>query len=87
MPLAIELFGIARARAGVAQTVVDGLSLGEALVELAERYPLLAESCIDQRRLRPGFAMSLNGEKLLNDPDAKLSDGQTLLLFSVDAGG
>ncbi len=43
MQVAVELFGIPRARAGVARTTADGRCLGDVLAELAERFPALAE--------------------------------------------
>lgn len=93
MPLHVEFFGVVRAWAGVAETRVDAdksgrvLSVGDVLAELAARFPQLAETCIDESRLRPGFVISMNGERLITDPATLLADGQTLLLFSLDAGG
>ena len=87
MPVTIELFGIPRARAGVAVTQASGDSLGEVLSELAARYPELAETCIDDRALRPGFAVNLGGERFVTDPETTLCDGDTLLLLGLDVGG
>lgn len=87
MQVAVELFGIARARAGVARTTAEGLCLGDVLAELAERFPLLAESCIDGRRLRPHCTANLGGQRFVSAPETPLCDGDTLLLLSADAGG
>jgi sulfur-carrier protein len=87
MPIKIELFGIARARAGVAGTTANGTTLGAVLTELAVRYPGLAEACIDGRRLRPGFTANLGGDRFVTAPETKLADGDTVLLLSLDAGG
>ena len=87
MPITVELFGIPRARAGVAVTQASGESLGEVLSELAAKYPELAETCIDGTALRPGFAVNLGGERFVTDPATILSDGDTLLLLGLDVGG
>lgn len=87
MQITIELFGIPRSRAGIDKTVANGSCLGEVLAELAARYPRLAETCIDGRRLRPGFTANLRGERFVTEPDTRLSDGDTVLLLTLDAGG
>jgi molybdopterin converting factor small subunit len=87
MQVAVELFGIARARAGVAQTTAAGECLGDVLADLAQRFPGLAESCIDGRSLRPSFTANLSGRQFITSPDTKLSEGDTVLLLSLDAGG
>jgi sulfur-carrier protein len=87
MQVAVELFGIVRARAGVARTTAEGRCLGDVLAELAERFPALAESCIDGRRLRPHCTANLGGQRFVSAPETPLCDGDTLLLLSADAGG
>ena len=87
MPITIELFGIPRSRAGVERTTADGDSLGEILEELATRYPGLANSCIDGRRLRPGFTANLGGNRFATAPETPVRDGDTVLILSLDAGG
>ena len=87
MQVAVELFGIPRARAGVAQTMADGRCLGDVLAELAERFPGLADTCIDGRQLRPSYIANLGGQRFISAPETPLSEGDTVLLLSVDAGG
>lgn len=87
MRVAVELFGIVRARAGIAQTVAQGTCLGEVLADLAARFPALVPECIDGRRLRPEFTANLGGERFISDPETPLVEGDTLLLLSLDAGG
>jgi molybdopterin converting factor small subunit len=87
MQVAVELFGIARARAGVAQTSAVGDNLGDVLADLARRFPPLAESCIDGRTLRPGFIVHLGTERFVTAPDTPLCQGDSILLLSLDAGG
>lgn len=87
MQVAVELFGIARARAGTAQTTAVGDCLGDVLADLARRFPGLAESCIEGRNLRPSFTANLSGRRFVTAPETPLSDGDTVLLLSLDAGG
>ncbi len=87
MPITVELFGIPRARVGTAVVTADGECLGEALADLAGRYPGLAETCLDGRNLRPGYTVNLRGERFVTDPETPLADGDTLLLLTLDAGG
>jgi molybdopterin converting factor small subunit len=87
MQVVVELFGIPRARAGLAQTPAVGNTLGDVLADLAKRFPRLAESCIDGRVLRAGFIANLGAERFLNSPETPLNEGDTILLLSLDAGG
>lgn len=87
MRVAVELFGVARARAGTAETTAEGDCLGDVLADLASRYPALAETCIDGRSLRPGFTANLGGRRFVTAPETPLDAGDTVLLFSLDAGG
>ena len=87
MPIAVELFGIPRSRAGVERTTAVGGCLGDVLADLANRFPGLAAACIDGRGLRPGFTANLGGERFTTSPDVPLRDGETVLILSIDAGG
>jgi molybdopterin converting factor small subunit len=87
MEIAVELFGIPRARAGTAHTTAAGTNLGEVLFDLAARYPALAATCIDGRELREGFIANLGAEQFVTSPETPLNEGDTLLLLSIDAGG
>ena len=87
MQVSVELFGIPRARAGLAQTSAVGSNLGDVLADLARKYPPLAEICIDGRSLRPGFIVNLSAERFVSSPETPLSEGDTVLLLSLDAGG
>jgi hypothetical protein len=73
MEIAVELFGIPRARAGTAHTTAAG--------------PALAATCIDGRELREGFIANLGAEQFGTSPETPLNEGDTLLLLSIDAGG
>lgn len=83
----VEFFGIPRARAGVAETMAAGETVGEILEELAKRFPLLAQTCIVGRTLQTGYTLNLGGTRFLTNSEFRISDGDVLLFMSVDAGG
>ncbi len=87
MTVIVELFGVARQCAGVAKTEAQGVRLGEVLVDLAERFPRLAETCIDGSRLRHGYLANLNGARFISDPATVVVPGDSLLILATDAGG
>ena len=87
MPITVEFYGIPRARAGVSETTVIGESLGEVLECLAGKFPALAEECFDARQLRAGYTANLGGQRFVTDPQTPLTDGDRLLLLTLDAGG
>ena len=82
----VEFFGVSRERAGVAETVVHGATLGDVLGVLATEYPGLAE-LIPNNRLHPALAANLNGDRFVRDPRTPLVDNDCLLILSADAGG
>ena len=61
-------------------------TLGQLLMALAARFPSLAE-LINADRLRPSFVANLNGDQFVSDPRTHLSDGDSVLILSADAGG
>jgi molybdopterin converting factor small subunit len=87
MQIAVELFGIPRARAGTATTFASGNTLGDVLADLAAKFPPLAETCIDGRALRPGYVVNVSAQRFVTSPETPLSAGDTVLLLSLDAGG
>ena len=87
MSITVELFGIPRQRAGVAQVEVDGVRLDEILAALVARFPRLADECIADDRLQAGYLANLNGRRFVSDPDTLLQPGDALLILSADAGG
>ena len=87
MRVRVELFGIARLRAGVSQTEANGSNLGDVFCDLAQRFPALAKDCISGRNLKAGFTANLRGERFVTDPSTNLQEGDSILLLSMDAGG
>ncbi len=87
MQVTVELFGIPRARAGVAITVANGSTLGDVFLDLSTRFPALGEACIQGRFLKAGYTANLRGEQFVTDPAIHLKEGDLILLLSMDAGG
>jgi len=82
----VELLGVPRERAGVAELEVQADTLGQLLMALAARFPSFAE-LINADRLRPSFVANLNGDQFVSDPLTRLNDGDSVLILSADAGG
>ena len=87
MGVRIELFGIARSRAGVAEVELEATTFGEALHDLARKVPALTETIIVDGALAPGWLVSLDGAEFLADLEARLPQDARLLLISSQAGG
>ena len=83
----IELFGIARARAGREAVDVEAASLGAAIRALAEACPGLVPEVVADGRLADGFLANLNGERFVADTSVPLSRADTLLILGAQAGG
>jgi molybdopterin converting factor small subunit len=83
----IELFGIARARAGREAVEVEARSLGDAIRALARECPGVVPEVVEGGRLTDGFLASLNGERFVADPKLELANGDTLLILGAHAGG
>jgi sulfur-carrier protein len=82
----VELLGIPRERAGVAELELDAETLGQLLVTLAVRFPSLGE-LITADRLQPSVVANLNGDRFVSDPGTPLGKGDSVLILSADAGG
>ena len=82
----VELLGVPRERAGVAEVELRADTLGQLLVALAVRFPSLGELIIADR-LRPSVVANLNGDQFVSDPNTQLSEGDSVLILSADVGG
>ena len=82
----VELLGVPRERAGVAELELQADTLGELLVALAVRLPSLGE-LITAGRLQPSVVANLNGDRFVSDPRTPLTEGDSILILSADAGG
>ena len=83
----IELFGVARLRAGTDAVEVDALTVGEALRVLAQLCPNLNPEVLIDGRMTEHFLVSLNGELFVSDPGQTLQTEDTLLILGAQAGG
>jgi molybdopterin converting factor small subunit len=82
----VELLGIPRERAGVAELELQAHTLGQLLDALAVRFPSLGE-LITAGRLPSSVVANLNGDQFVSDPGTKLRDDDCVLILSADAGG
>ena len=82
----VELLGIPRERAGVAELELQADTLGQLLTALAVRFPSLGE-LITADRLQPSIVANLNGDQFVSDPRTRLSEDDCVLILSADAGG
>jgi molybdopterin converting factor small subunit len=82
----VELLGIPRERAGVAELELHADTLGELLRALTLRFPSLDELVVADR-LQTSFAANLNGDKFVSDPRTPLAEDDCVLIMSADAGG
>ena len=87
MPLHVEFYGIARTRAGVADTEAAVGTLADVLEELGVRYPKFSRTCLHCGNLATGFAANLGGDRFLTSPGEPLHEGDVLLILSADVGG
>ena len=85
--LSIELYGIARRRAGRPSIDVVASTLGEALAALERASPPLSGEIVSDGRLAPHWVISLDGTRFLDDATFALEDGMRLMLLSSLAGG
>lgn len=83
----IELYGVARLRAGTDRVEVDARCIGAALQALSRACPALDGHVIRDARLSPSYMIAVNGLQMTADPGTPLRDGDVLVLLSADAGG
>jgi len=84
----IELFGIARARAGREAVDVEAGSLGEAIRALAAACPGLEPDVVDgEGHLSENFLASLNGAVFVKDETMPLEADDMLLILGAQSGG
>jgi molybdopterin converting factor small subunit len=82
----VELLGVPRERAGVAELELQGDTLGQLLTALAARFPSLGDLIV-AGRLEPSVVANLNGDRFVRDPLTPLSSDDAVLILSADAGG
>ena len=85
--ITIELFGMPRARAGVKEVAVSASNAREALAEIIQQCPKLADVFQIDGSLSPHYLLSLDGQQFISELSQPLRSGDRLLLLSADAGG
>jgi molybdopterin converting factor small subunit len=83
----LELYGIARRRAGVAEVDVAAGTLGEALAGLERRFPALSGEVVAGGRLAAHWRASVEGRAFVDDPATPLPPGARVAILSGLAGG
>lgn len=83
----VEFFGVARSRANVAAVTLDVVCLREVLSQIGEQFPALAELCVEDGELAPGWLLNVNGTAFTRDLSSPLNDRDNVLLIPADAGG
>ena len=92
LALRVELYGVARSRAGCDAAMVylrPGATLGDALAALAAELPALVGPVLtaDRRGLAPGSVASFDGKGFTRDPAERVPRGKPLLLLPASSGG
>jgi len=82
----VELLGVPRERAGVAEVELQADTLGQLLDTLVARFPPLGD-LISADHVRPAIVANLNGDRFVSDPDTPLREHDCVLILSADAGG
>ena len=84
--ITLELYGIARKRAGAESVVVRARSLPEALIALESAFPALSGEVVRSGRLAPHWRASLDGTRFLAADEA-IPPGSRVVILSGLAGG
>ena len=87
MSIRVEVYGIARQRAGVEFLEVQGNTLGEVFDRLQAELPNFSAACLQDGELQPGFLANVNGQTFSTKREMPLNEGDAVLILSADAGG
>jgi molybdopterin converting factor small subunit len=82
----VELLGVPRERAGIAELDLHADTLGQLLTALKARCPSLGD-LVGADGLAPSVVANLNGDRFVSDPATRLIEGDAVLILSADAGG
>jgi sulfur-carrier protein len=83
----VELFGLARHRAGRAELTVAGRSVGDLLRAVGRVCPGLSEVVRDDDTLSRQYLVSVDGTHFVEDAAELVPVGSRLLILGADAGG
>jgi molybdopterin converting factor small subunit len=85
--IGIELYGLARMRAGRAEFLSEAATIRDALADLVRSCPKLANLLTPEGQLSPFYLLSVNAGPFSNELNRPLQAGDRLLLLCADAGG
>lgn len=83
----VELFGLARHRAGCAEVIAEGHTVGDLLRAVANLCPGIGGFLNADGTLSRHYLVSVDGERFVGDPDEEFPAGSRLLILGADAGG
>ena len=83
----VELYGIARLRAGVAEVTVRARTVADMLGAVERTFPALTGLVQPSGKLAPQYLLSLDGQEFESDLKRHLNEGERLLLLGADVGG
>lgn len=83
----VELFGLARHRAGRADLRASGRTVADVLRAIVRTCPGLTGLIAADGSLSRQYVVSLNGEQFIDDPAEPVPKGCKVLILGADAGG
>jgi sulfur-carrier protein len=82
----VKLFATLRKVAGAKEVSVTGASVGAVVSELVKRHPALAESLLENGKIRPHVIITLNGHPT-TEVDAPVTEADQIAIFPPITGG
>lgn len=83
----VELFGVARHKAGRDQLIAHGITVRELLRSVADGCPPLNDLIGADGLLSKHYLVSIDGERFVSELDDAVPPGSRLLILGADAGG
>jgi sulfur-carrier protein len=83
----VELFGVARHRAGAAELSADGRTIADLLRSVERLCPALNDLFASDGSLSRRYLISFDGERFVSDLADEIPPGSRVLILGADAGG
>ncbi len=83
----VELFGVARHRAGVAELSVRGVTIGELIQAVASACPKLGDLLSADGSLSRRYLVSIDGCRFVADLTESIPANARVLILGAEAGG
>ncbi len=81
----VEFFGTARLRAETPERTVIAATVRAALIAVMQAFPRL--ELLRDGEIAKEFLLSVNGGRFVDVIEARLNDGDCLVILGADAGG